>query len=343
MPTRRKNGRIVPGSAPGTAPHGRPRTVAASKRSHTSAGDPATKYLAERFAVRLAMHDKDAKARRCAQERAERALAKLLAQPGGLERARAINVSLGKVDAAIRTASRAHVDLRPFAVDYAVLLLKLIDEHDVQSVAALELLGSAAANLKLASMLRDLAFRKGPGVLSASKTGKAADDEATTVSITLPAFADLLKLAAALGAAGRGDLATALDLERQAREERKRKPFDPAALLAGAPPPADEDDEDDPGEGVHSAPPAPSRTAVAEPALPSPPPGASARPAADMEPRAPSTAAAPAGAATRFTAGAPPPLPEHVAALAPGAIRRTAAPADLEQRIAKIRSNGGTS
>jgi hypothetical protein len=90
----------------------------------------------------------------------------------------------------------------------------MVDEHDVRSSSALGLLVSSAQWQAIASMLRERAFAVGPASLTMSKTKST---EGTSVSTSM---GDLLRLAALASSTGRGDLLSALALEREAREQR---------------------------------------------------------------------------------------------------------------------------
>jgi hypothetical protein len=78
--------------------------------------------------------------------------------------------------------------------------------------------------MSIATALRERAFELGPGVLTASRS--KPDGEAR-VSVTLPAFADLAKIAERASAAARLDLMAALQIEAQSKAGRPAQ-MDPA-------------------------------------------------------------------------------------------------------------------
>lgn len=201
---RRKRGRVVAMSAPSARAHGRLAEVAPASRADVRLADPAERFafaLVERAVVR---RSGDAKQKRAAKQRADRARAALIAASDGHDEVRRIASALASCGGAVlRTVERAHADLREFAARAAVRLTALVREHDVTSTGALVLLGSAARWSALAEALHERAFVLGSG------------DET---------FATLVKLAQSSSNAARLDLLSALDLEQQSRARSERGP-----------------------------------------------------------------------------------------------------------------------
>lgn len=215
MPTRTKNGRAVATSPPAGREHGRPLAGLAVVRPRAEPRDAAHVLAVASVEKLVALALKDRTRYRNAKRRGERARAEVLQEPDGATQVQRIYDALSSAAPAIRTATRAHVDSRPFAVEAAVTVLQLVREHDVKSTAGLALIGSAAAWLALSSMLRDRAFAVDPSAL-AVKQSRTKDDVGVTA--TLPMLGDVLKLGAQASAAARLDLLTALQIERETRQ-----------------------------------------------------------------------------------------------------------------------------
>ena len=101
----------------------------------------------------------------------------------------------------LATVKRAHADARPHAMRAACQFVILLDEHQVESTAAMALLASASQWMALGDLLRDRIFAQPSG------EGMAA----------------AVKMAAVAASTGRNDLLSALELEQRAKEGRPRE------------------------------------------------------------------------------------------------------------------------
>jgi hypothetical protein len=279
--------------------HGRLAQVAPAARVDITLSDAAERYAFALVEKHLARKVGDAKARKAATQRSDRARSALVLQPGGLTESRRIVTSLHSCGGAVlRVVEKAHPDLREFAARAAVRLTALVREHDVQSTSALLLLGSASQWSALGEMLRERAFAIGPAILTTSKAMRV--DDGGTVSASLPAFESIVRLARDCSATARLDLLSALELEKQARDANDRKPFDLASLIAPTTSlAAAEEDEEDEVEVVHSGPPAARPSDFPVRGLPAAPDAPMDGPGPIVEARAP--------AAVNRVAAPPPP------------------------------------
>jgi hypothetical protein len=230
MPTRQKNGRLVVHSPPVTKAHGRDLPSAAAVHARVEPGDPAHRYIVAMVERQVARILKERTKYRNAKRRAERARAELLQQPGGHELVHGIALALTADGGdAIRSACKAHVDVRPYAIKSAINLVHIVREHHLTSTAALVHATEWAMWSAVARVLLDRALERGIDVLSIGKTTHKGSE---TYSTTGGAFGDLVKLAGLASDKAAKALGWADVVEKQARDAQKQKRPDLSALLA---------------------------------------------------------------------------------------------------------------
>lgn len=216
MAIRRKNDRAVVVAPPAGRSHGRIADVAPAAMGRAEPGDPAERLAVALIERELARVLKDGVRYQNANRRLVGIRRALLGRPEGrVEIERITTAVWANAGSAVRTAAKAHVDVRPYAVESAMHFVRWQREHDVRSSTALALLGAAATWTGLASVLRDRAFAQDPvgyGVQAAKSDGQGASVHRSADAV--------LKAAVAADAAARLNLLSALDLEQRSRAER---------------------------------------------------------------------------------------------------------------------------